>query len=105
MKITVEIDNLTEPQKLAIEDLLAMWQHLGSIGGSRWTAFFADGDGDFRPKVLINGHKPEPCVLIKPKDRWKNLWYEDRYGQHPEEMYLIDFDEIAWAMHKENKPK
>ena len=27
-------------------------QTLGDIGASRYVAFFADGDGDFRPKFL-----------------------------------------------------
>lgn len=101
MKITIEIDNLTEPQRLAIEDILSMWQHLGCIGSSRWTAFFADGDGNFRPKITINGRKPERCKLTDRKKRWKTLWYEDQYGQHPQEMYLLDFDELAWAMHED----
>ncbi len=29
-------------------------QYLGDIGSSRHLAFMADGDGDFRPKFVIN---------------------------------------------------
>jgi len=85
-KITVEIDNLTEAQEIALNDLFATWVTLGSWGSSRWTAFFADGDGDFRPKVTVNGEKPKTTELI---DRDK-LWQGDEYR--------IDFDAIGWAL-------
>ena len=105
IKITIEIDNLTEPQALAIEDLMAMWQHLGGVGGSRWTAFYADGDGNFRPKITVDGRRPVTCELTDSKKRWKSLWEEDQYGQHPQDIYMLDFDSIAWAMHKEPPAK
>ena len=85
-KIAVEIDNLTEAQEIALNDLFATWVTLGSWGSSRWTAFFADGDGDFRPKVTVNGEKPKTTELI---DRDK-LWQGDEYR--------IDFDAIGWAL-------
>lgn len=30
--------------------MLKYMQQLGGLGGSRWVRFYADGDGDFRPK-------------------------------------------------------
>ena len=85
-KIVVEIDNLTEAQEIALNDLFATWQQLGSWGSSRWTAFFADGDGDFRPKITINGEKAKFTELV---DR-KKLWQGDEYR--------IDFDGVGWAL-------
>lgn len=85
-KITIEIDNLTEAQEIALNDLFATWQQLGSWGSSRDTTFFADGDGDFRPKITINGEKPKFTELID-RDR---LWTDDNYR--------IDFDWIGWAL-------
>ena len=55
----IEIDGLTKPQKIALEDLLKQWETLGKLGCSRWTSFFADGDGNFRPKIRIDGRKPK----------------------------------------------
>lgn len=81
--ITVQINNITEAQAIALEDMFATWVYLGNIGGSRWTAFFADGDGNFRPKITIDGLKPQFTDLI---DRDK-LWETDEYR--------IDFDSIA----------
>lgn len=93
--ITVTIDNLTEPQRLALEDMFAMWMRLGGQGSSRWTAFFADGDGNFQPRITVNGERPKPCELTDPEKRWTCL--RDELGNHIE-TYMLDFDPIAWAL-------
>lgn len=85
-KITIEIDNLTEPQAIAIENLLANWRFMGSAGMSRWTSFYCDGDGDFKPKILIDGRKPEVSKIVDDKQFWQGSEYR------------IDFDAIAWAL-------
>lgn len=89
MKLTVEIDNLTEPQAIALEDMFATWHSLGSMGSSRWTAFYADGDGNFHPKITVNGRKPQITDLIS-RDR---VWPKGHNGD-----YKIDFDAIAWKL-------
>ncbi len=43
MKLSIEIDNITEAQALAIEDILATWLFLKEKKMSMWTAIFADG--------------------------------------------------------------
>jgi hypothetical protein len=95
--LTITMENLTEAQEIALNDLFATWQQLGSWGSSRDTTFFADGDGDFRPKITINGAKPKFTELID-RDR---LWTGDHYR--------IDFDWIGWALaaieERENPPK
>jgi hypothetical protein len=88
-KMTIEIENLTVAQVIAIEDLMATWRFLGSVGSSRWTSFFADGDGDFRPKITVNGLKPQTTNLY-PRSQF---WVGDEYK--------IDFDCIAAALDKE----
>lgn len=80
---------LTTPQVAALCDLLAQWNWLGSAGASRWTAFYADGDGDFKPEVRVNGRRPTYTTLVDRKTLWKG------------DEYRIDFDVLAWAMHKE----
>jgi hypothetical protein len=103
-KMVIEIDNLTKAQRLAIEDLLATWQSLGNMGSSRWTAFFADGDGNFHPKVTVDGHKAEICKLSDPAARWRESAFATSDGGHiSTEMYMIDFDAFAWALHKEQE--
>ncbi len=90
-KIVIEIDNLTEAQVIALCDIFALWEHLGNIGSSRWTAFYADGDGNFQPKITVDGKKPERTTLFDTKKCWKNT----EMG----EVYFLDFDSIAWRLH------
>jgi len=89
---TIVIENLTESQLIAIKEFLCQWQFLGGIGSSRWTAFYADGDGNFRPKITIDGKPPENSDLAGgAKRRWRNTFSE-------RDVYAIDFDTIAWAL-------
>ena len=60
--------------------------NLGNIGASRWVCFYSDGDGNFRPKIIVDGKKPEFTKLLTKEDRWKN------------DEYRIDFDKIAWLL-------
>ena len=88
--VRIKIDNLTRPQAKAIEDMLHQWGALAGIGSSRWTAFFADGDGNFHPRISFNGRNPESSG----KGKWQTLTYKDGY---PDEFYTIDYDWIAWT--------
>lgn len=85
------IKNLSIQQSMALEDMLATWQQLGSAGCSRWTSFFADGDGDFRPIISYNGHAPHKTDLLKEEDTWRG------------NEYRIDFDSIGWKLHDNEK--
>ena len=92
-RVSIRIDNLTGPQLEALEDMLATWMHLGGLGSSRWTAFFADGDGNFHPRITVNGKKPKFTEKLERKDLWvKNL---DCSAE-----YRIDFDALAWKTHE-----
>ena len=42
-KITIEIENLTEAQALALEELMATWQFISDKNFFYWTAFAIDG--------------------------------------------------------------
>jgi hypothetical protein len=88
MKLIIEIDNITEHDAVALESALAIMQHLGNIGSSRWVCFYADGDGNFRPKIKVNGRKAEHTKLINGEDLW----------EHDE--YRIDSDAIAWKLYE-----
>lgn len=58
ISMTVTIDNITEAQALALQSMFNYWQQLGSLGSSRTVSFFADGDGDFRPKIVTSFSQP-----------------------------------------------
>jgi hypothetical protein len=96
MDLDVKIKNVTEAQAIALEDMFRTWVQLGNIGGSRWTSFFADGDGNFRPQIEVNGRDAQfaPEELISDKQR-AEMWKDGDYR--------IDFDSIAWRLRESNK--
>lgn len=71
---------------------------------------FADADGNFRPEIFIDGRKPEKTKLLNQKRLWTNIkikvaptkenglaetqWFDEA------EVYMIDFDDIAWEAEK-----
>lgn len=84
---TIQITlDLTAAQALAVESLLATWNKLAGQGSSRWTAFYADGDGNFHPNATFAGHRPEHTTLVAEESFW--------VGNE----YRIDFDPIAWSL-------
>jgi hypothetical protein len=58
--ITVEMPERWIPHFMS---MLKYIQFLGNVGGSRMVSFYADGDGDFRPKFEtdIGFEKVEPA--------------------------------------------
>jgi len=84
--ITIKITNITDAQAIAIESQLYIWEYLGGIGSSRWTSFFADGDGDFHPKIEVNGKKPQHTELIGKEGLWSSSGYK------------IDYDAVSWRL-------
>lgn len=93
-KTVVVTLRLTEPQRVAFEDMMATWNMLGGQGASRYTKFYADGDGDFKPEVRLNGKKPKFTKLLTKDERWPK-------GPHGD--YEIDYDTVAWRLHDEDK--
>lgn len=60
-----------------VPHFLAMLKHmqrLGGLGSSRWVHFFADGDGDFRPKFEWSG-LPEEAKPVKTTSN-NELWFD-----------------------------
>lgn len=106
--MTVSFENITIAQKEALEDMLATWERLGNMGSSRWTAFFADGDGNFRPKIKVDGKKPKFTERIKEEDKYRRIQRlvkpNKLNGLTSEKwmdmgnIYFMDFDAIAWAI-------
>jgi hypothetical protein len=88
VSMSITIDNLTEAQRLAIVDMLAMWQVLESVGSSRDVTFYVDGDGNFHPDIRVDGVPPKACGSAEEvQARWRG------------DQYRIDYDEIAWKLH------
>lgn len=104
--LTVVIENVTEAQEIALNDLFATWQSLGGLGASRWTAFYADGDGDFRPKITVNGEKAKFTDLIERKQMWEPDSIVAGSFERDKGAYRIDFDWIGGKLQeKEDESK
>lgn len=71
--LNIKITNLTKNQSAAFEDMLFTMNSLGNIGSSRWVSFYADGDGNFHPKITINGSKPKETY--KEENKWEGNEY------------------------------
>jgi len=103
--LTVHIDDLSMAQALALDAMFQCWEQLGSMGCSRWVAFMADGDGDFRPKVQ---------VVYNPKPKWFELELISKAkmcddltpnGKRPITKIAFDYDAIGWALNKQREER
>ena len=98
MKVNITIDNLTESQAIAIEELLAGWQLISDSNDiTVWTGFFCDGKLDWKPKIKFNRRKPQRFM----KDiglRLGKVKFVTENGDLPEDMYFIDFERVEKAL-------
>ena len=83
---TITIDNIQPHDAIALKKMFEHMQYLGVIGSSRTCAFFADGDGSFRPKVSFD----YPITLPEVSDI-------DCVAEN--NRFVIDSDSIAWKIY------
>lgn len=89
-KMTVTID-VTESQALAMQSMFEYMENLGNAGSSRKVAFYADGDGNFKPHPVITYDKPLAHELTD--EMRKISVVEDMDGDR-----VYDFDPIGWKL-------
>ena len=101
-KITIEIENLTEAQALALEELMATWQFISDKKFFYWTAFAIDGFADWNPKITFNGSEPQRYM----EDiglRAGKVKFEQADGiLLDEEMYFLDYQKIQNKIDEQN---
>ena len=108
--IKVEIQNITEAQAITLETMFALWSRLGRVGSCRWVSFMADGDGNFRPTILVNEQLAKESELVGLNEciePIKRCITKNGDGQDLEtpiwntdpEVYFLDFDKVAWKLH------
>jgi hypothetical protein len=61
-KMTITLENVDQAQAIALKKMFKYMEYLGNIGSSRLCSFYADGDGDFRPKVSFEYPEELPDV-------------------------------------------
>lgn len=100
-KLTVEFD-VTEAQALSLMSMFKYWNTLGGVGSSRYTAFYADGDGDFRPNCKWT--TPENIELTDDVYKYAFLKIHEDPQKNKAELKLsngdamFDYDKIAWSL-------
>ena len=108
MKVNITIDNLTEAQAIAIEELLAGWQVISDSNDvTVWTGFFCDGRLDWNPKIKINRRNPQRFMKdIGPRlGKVKMLQHDDT--EIFQQMYFVDPYKIEEALKNDdtNEPE
>lgn len=97
-RLTIILDHISVPQAIAFKKFFEFMQTTGQVGSSRWAAYFADGDGDFKPKIVAFYHDKTLAESEKKMQIIEHIKDEEVIG--------IDYDSIAWELReKENKTK
>jgi hypothetical protein len=98
LEMTIKLQ-VTEPQALAVQAMLKCWNSLGSMGSSRYVAFYVDGDGDFKPKATWEFSKPVAELTPEMQEAahiFAKLTKDQNPGSHSD--HAFDFDPIAWKL-------
>lgn len=73
------------------------------MGADRITCFLAAGDGDFHPKILVNGEKPQETKILTTDEKW---FQSIELKKHTKpirdnsigDTYFINYDTIDWRL-------
>lgn len=102
-KLTIEIDNLTEAQAIAIEELMAVWKFISEKKFFYWTAMCIDGFVDWNLNIKVNGKDPER-YMGEIGDRTGKVKFEQPDGTLlKEEMYFLDYMKIQHKLNEEKE--
>lgn len=99
--MTIKLAGLTVAQAIAMKDMFEQMRILGGMGGSRFVGYYADGDGNFRPKPEYEFSDYEDVIeqFAKPLDVDPLESGRKTWGEWTDDMYLVDFDVVAWRLH------
>ncbi len=106
-KLVITLDNVKQSDAIALLKMFKYMQYLGSVGASRMCSFYADGDGDFHPKVSFEYPEELPEVPeITGEVEWNtNTKKLSRIYNTYEGDFIIDSDEIAWKIYHDPEPE
>lgn len=86
--VRITISNIDDVQAVELIRMLWLMEQCGRIGASRWLAFYADGDGAFRPQISVND---ESVYTVMLPDRTRLEW-DQNWRKGKVEAYLFDPD-------------
>ena len=98
--LKLRIENLTNSQAVALINMFQEMERFGKIGHSGYIGFYADGDGDFRPKIYENSKFSKKNLeeyAEKTKVYKKQVKTKDPKARFPwsDELTLFDFDGLV----------
>lgn len=103
MKLTITIDNITEAQAIAVEELMSVWQFISDKKFFYWTAFAIDGFLDWNPKIKVNRRKPRRYMEDIGLRSGKIKIVQSDDSLVDEEMYFLDYYKIQKKLDEKNK--
>jgi hypothetical protein len=94
LEMTVKFQ-VTEAQALALQAMFKDWNFLASIGASRFSAFYVDGDGNFQPNCTFEFARP---IQELTKELRELAVLKDAIVRRDELTRFYDFDNIAYRI-------
>ena len=103
-RLVITIDNVSQADAIALIKMFKYMQYLGSVGSSRMCSIYADGDGEFHPKVSFNYPQELPEVpeidgivkYVKETETTKGHLKGNPISSEGD--FAIDSDSIAWKI-------
>jgi hypothetical protein len=91
--LTLNFKGLTEAQAITLVKMAKIMEYCGQIGASRTVSFFADGDGDFCPKVDYTTSDP-----LRFTEKKLVLDLEIMQAMENGSNFKLDYDDTAWQL-------
>ncbi len=92
--LNVKFENLTQAQKIALEEFFAVWNFIGEKKFTLWTALICDGYSDWNPIISIDGNSPERYMGDIGLRVGKVKFIQEDDSTIDEEMYFLDYLKI-----------
>lgn len=101
--LNVDFKNLTEAQKIALEEFFAVWNFIGKSNFSYWTSFMCDGAADWKPEITVNNEEPKRYMgdIGIRAGKIKILQEDESYLS--DDMYFLDYLKIQNKLNSEKE--
>ena len=95
--LNLSFKGITKAQAITLVKMAKIMEWCGRVGTSRNVTFFADGDGNFRPKVSYEASKDISYTEKLAMDL--EIW--EAQDEHKD--FKLDFDSVAWQVDHDTK--
>ena len=92
MDLTINFKDVSKAQAITLVKMAKIMEWCGQVGTSRNVTFFADGDGDFRPKVTYEATEDISY------DNKLAIDIDIMTAQEKSSDFKLDYDSVAWQI-------